>query len=55
MQKGMKARNGHGDKLVDMERVVIDFHQFLAARLFGADATPHYDNPEGTVFHQTGK
>ena len=34
VQKGMSSVKGRGGKLVDMERVVTDFHQFLASRLF---------------------
>ena len=33
VQGAMRARRGRGGKLVDMDRVVVDFHHFLAARL----------------------
>lgn len=46
VHKGMSARKGRGGKLVDMERVVTDFHQFLATRLFGLPPTPFYEEPE---------
>ena len=51
VQRGMSARVGKGGTLVEKERVVVDFHQYLASRLFGMTPTPHYDNPEATVFH----
>ncbi len=38
VQSGMYATTGRGGKLVDMEQVVVDFHQFLATRLFGLPA-----------------
>ena len=53
VQKGMSSQIGHGGQLIDKERIVIDFHQFLASRLFNCPSTVHYDNPEPTVFHQS--
>ncbi|WP_461534622.1 aromatic ring-hydroxylating oxygenase subunit alpha [Spongorhabdus nitratireducens] len=41
VQRGMSSRKGKGGKLVEMERIIVDFHQFLASRLFGSDT----DNP----------
>ena len=35
VQRGMRARRSAGGKLVEMERVVVDFHNYLAWRLFG--------------------
>lgn len=46
VQRGMGAVKGRGGKLVDMERVVTDFHQFLATRLFGLPPTAFYEEPE---------
>lgn len=34
-QRGMAARHSEGGQLVELERVVADFHQYLGARLFG--------------------
>lgn len=34
VQKGMGSRHHQGGKLLDMERIVIDFHQYLAKHLF---------------------
>ena len=50
VQEGMYSRSGHGGKLVEMERVVVDFHQFLASRLFGSDVDGYFDNSDNTVF-----
>lgn len=46
VQQGMSARHAKGGKLVDMERVVTDFHQFLATRLAGLPPTAFYEEPE---------
>ena len=46
VQKGMSAVKGRGGKLVDLERVVTDFHQFLATRLFDLPPTAFYEEPE---------
>jgi len=32
-QQGMRARKGKGGKLVSMEQILVDFHQYLAGRL----------------------
>ena len=40
---GMTATKGSGGKLVDMERVVTDFHQFLATRLFDLPPTEFFE------------
>ncbi len=52
VQKGMHSTRGHGGKLVEMERVVADFHQFLATRLFDTESNEFYENPESTIFDQ---
>ena len=46
VHKGMSARKGRGGKLVDMERVVTDFHQFLATRLFDLPPTEFFEEPD---------
>ena len=45
VQRGMRAVKGRGGKLVDMDRVVTDFHQFLATRLFDLPPTDFYEAP----------
>ena len=44
VQLGMQARLGRGGKLVDLERVVTDFHQYLASRLGGLPSTQRYED-----------
>ena len=44
VQRGMSAQRTHGGKLVDMERVVVDFHQFLGTRLSGSAATNLFED-----------
>ena len=41
----MRAVKGRGGKLVDMARMVTDFHQFLATRLFDLPPTDFYEEP----------
>lgn len=53
VQKGMYSQKGRGGKLVEMERVVVDFHQFLASRLFGSAVDPFVDHSANTVFDRT--
>ncbi|MEM7209256.1 MAG: aromatic ring-hydroxylating dioxygenase subunit alpha [Pseudomonadota bacterium] len=50
VQRGMRSQNGSGGKLVEMERVVVDFHQYLASRLFGEVGDGFFENPDDTVF-----
>ena len=46
VQKGMSAVKGRGGKLVDMDRVVTDFHHFLATRLFDLPPTDFHEEPD---------
>ena len=48
-QRGIQARHGSGGQLVELERVVGDFHRYLGMRLFGAQAGPRHreEPPEG--------
>ena len=43
VQRGMRSRLTRGGKLVDMERVVVDFHQYLGTRLGGLPASDHFE------------
>ncbi|MEM9621632.1 MAG: aromatic ring-hydroxylating dioxygenase subunit alpha [Pseudomonadota bacterium] len=44
VQRGMQAQQSKGGKLVDMERVVVDFHQFLSSRLVGAATSAYFED-----------
>ncbi len=44
VQKGMMSPSMQGGKLVDMERVVVDFHQFLGARLGNTNPTQLFED-----------
>lgn len=44
VQKGMQSKLSKGGKLVDMERVVVDFHQFLGTRLGQLPCTPLFED-----------
>lgn len=50
VQKGMQARFGKGGKLVEMEKVVVDFHQFLASRLFGSQVDEFFESEQARIF-----
>lgn len=53
VQKGMGAHYGKGGKLVDMERVVVDFRNYLAVRMFGHASTTTFSG-EGAERWLTG-
>ena len=40
----MRLQLSQGGKLVDMDRVVVDFHQFLARRLAGARTSDCFED-----------
>lgn len=44
-QRGMAARRSQGGQLVELERVVADFHHHLAWRLFGAEPAAAWRGP----------
>ena len=50
VQKGMKSTYTQGGKLVSMEKVVADFHQFLASRLFNTPVSDFYEAPQAALF-----
>lgn len=53
VQRGMQSRLASGGKLVDMERVVVDFHQFLASRLGNAAPSPYFEDEQASVWRET--
>jgi len=44
VQKGMASPSMKGGKLVDMERVIVDFHQFLGTRLGNKQPTNLFED-----------
>ena len=50
VQMGMSAVNTKGGKLIDLERIVVDFHYYLAKRLFNASTPTHYKSPDLEIF-----
>lgn len=54
IQQGMYAQHSQGGKLVEMERVVVDFHQYLNWRIFGGSVPGHYRSPEADMFENKG-
>ncbi len=52
VQQGMSARRGRGGKLVELERILVDFRQFLLSRQFDTPPLPLYTSSEGQMFVQ---
>jgi len=50
VQKGMTSPSMKGGKLVDMERVVVDFHQFLGTRLGDRGSTQLFEDEAATLW-----
>ncbi|NKC12814.1 MAG: Rieske 2Fe-2S domain-containing protein [Gammaproteobacteria bacterium] len=50
VQAGMSAQLTGGGQLVDMERVVVDFHNYLAHRMFGVAPRPRIELPDAGRF-----
>ncbi|WP_281558401.1 aromatic ring-hydroxylating dioxygenase subunit alpha [Thalassomonas sp. RHCl1] len=50
VQKGMHSKVGKGGKLVEMERSVVDFHQYLAAKLFATDTDEFFEGENAALF-----
>ncbi|MBQ4810602.1 aromatic ring-hydroxylating dioxygenase subunit alpha [Pseudoalteromonas luteoviolacea] len=50
VQKGMGSTLARGGKLVTMEKVVADFHQFLGSRLFNTPTSGFYEAPKAKLF-----
>ena len=56
VQKGMRSQLAKGGKLVDMEQVVVDFHQFLASRLTGGGATtPRIEHEAAALWREASR
>jgi len=50
VQSGMHSQSGRGGKPVEMERVIVDFHQYFASRLFDERYDSFFENPVATLF-----
>ena len=50
VQRGMKSRHHKGGQLLEMERIVVDFHQYLANRLFGAPNSDYLETDAAKKF-----
>ena len=50
VQQGMESTLSSGGKLVEMERIVVDFHQYLATRLFSSQPDDFYQAEEASLF-----
>ncbi|OZG72666.1 hypothetical protein BTA51_14145 [Hahella sp. CCB-MM4] len=50
VQRGMHSRLTAGGQLFEIERVVVDFHQFLASRLFGSTCSGFFESDRAQQF-----
>lgn len=48
VQQGMRSQLSQGGKLTSLERILVDFHQYLANRLFASNTDAFYENTEMT-------
>ncbi|KZN38510.1 hypothetical protein N480_12720 [Pseudoalteromonas luteoviolacea S2607] len=56
VQKGMGSTLAQGGKLVSMEKVLADFHQFLGNRLFNTAMSEFYEAPAAKLYlSESGK
>ena len=53
VQKGMQSKLARGGKLVDMERVVVDFHRFVGSRLGGTPPSTFFQDEAGSQWWKT--
>jgi hypothetical protein len=52
VQRGMHARKGKGGKLVSLEKILVDFHQYLASRLFHAATDEFIETEQAARFYK---
>lgn len=50
VQQGMKSSHHKGGKLLEMERIVIDFHQYLAKHLFNSPISRFHETESADMF-----
>jgi phenylpropionate dioxygenase-like ring-hydroxylating dioxygenase large terminal subunit len=46
VQTNMRSHYAKGGKLLEIERIVVDFHHYIASRLFNSDVEPYYISQE---------
>ena len=46
VQRGMTSRQSSGGPLLEIERVVVDFHHYLARQIFKVDCDTKYQSEE---------
>lgn len=50
VHRGMSSHRGRGGKLVELERVLVDFRQFLSSRQLNTHPLPFFTTPEASIF-----
>ena len=53
VQTGMHSTHSQGGRLVELERIVVDFHQFYAAHMFNVKPPDVYRAPESSTFMES--
>jgi phenylpropionate dioxygenase-like ring-hydroxylating dioxygenase large terminal subunit len=55
VQRGMHSTLGKGGKLVELEQSVVDFHQYLAAKLFDTKVDDFVEGDNAKIFKRQGE
>jgi choline monooxygenase len=50
VQRGMGSSHHQGGKLLEMERIVVDFHQYLAKHLFNSPTSDLVETESANMF-----
>ena len=45
-QLSMHSRRATGGRMIQLERILVDFHQYLGWKLFGSTPDPRWTAPE---------
>ena len=52
VQQGMTSTKTRGGKLVEMEKILVDFRHFLASRLFDIEPAPFVEGKQAPLFYE---
>ncbi len=50
LQRGMLSTKSQGGKLVDMEKIIVDFHQYLGHKLFDTSVSDYCETQKAAIF-----
>ena len=52
VQRGMQSTKSKGGKLVEMEKILVDFRMFLVSRLFEVEPEPFVESQHASLFYE---